>query len=485
MYNRAMDDGLEFVGREGELARLTRHLDQVRKTHRGLLLSVRGRRRVGKSRLVEQFVGKSGAQAIFYTAVQGPGSVELQRFFEAIKQSDVPAADDVRQGASANSWEGALLLAVRGTTAAAPVIVVIDEFPYLADKEPNIEAVLQLLWDRTFQRLPVLVILIGSDRSTMEALNQEGRPLYDRVRDLVVRPLSPATVARMLGISAADALDAYTIIGGFPVLALQWGRRRSMKAYLQESLTDPSSFLVISAERALAAEFSTDVQARAVLSAIGSDARSHKTLLERTGLPQASLDRSLQVLVDKGVVWRLTPYSITPAPKIRTYMIADPYLRFWLRFVGPELDTIDRGRGDRVLATVLRDFQVFRGRSIEPTIREALEILLPDDRFGEAKHIGSYWNRNSSIEVDLVGGDESPIPRRITFVGSIKWGQDRTFEHRDTAQLAAYRLLVPGADTATRLVGVSRHGFQPRSGPDVQIGPTEILAATRTRGESP
>lgn len=476
-----MDDGHEFVGREAELGRLNRLLDQVRRTRRGLLVSVRGRRRVGKSRLVEEFIRKAGAPAIFYTAVQGPGPVELQRFIETVAQSDVPAAADVRQGASASSWEAALTLAARGATGAAPVVVIIDEFPYLVGKEPHIEAVLQLLWDRAFQRLPVLVILIGSDRTTMEALTEQGRPLYDRVRELVIQPLSPATVARMLGVSAADALDAYTVIGGFPVLAQEWGRRRSLQQYLDEALADPGSFLVISAERALAAEFPTDVQARAVLTAIGSDARAHKTLLDRTGLPQASLDRSLQVLLEKGVVQRLTPYSAKPAPKIRQYVVADPYLRFWLRFVGHEMDTIDRGRGDLVVATVLRDFATFRGRAIEPTIRDAIEMLLPDERFGEARNVGAYWNRNNSIEVDLVGGDKSPVPRRIAFVGSIKWGEGRTFMRADTATLASQRLAVPGADATSRLVGVSRHGFEGRSGLDVQLGPTEILAAHRAR----
>jgi uncharacterized protein len=85
---------------------------------------------------------------------------------------------------SASSWEAALALAVRGATAAAPVVLVIDEFPYLAAKEPTIEAVLQLLWDRTFQREAVLVVLVGSDRATMEALTEQGWPLYDRAREL-------------------------------------------------------------------------------------------------------------------------------------------------------------------------------------------------------------------------------------------------------------------------------------------------------------
>lgn len=473
-----------FVGRDSELTALDRILERVKRTGRGAMLSIRGRRRVGKSRLVEEFVGRSNCASVFFTPVQGPGAQELDRFLDAIAASDAPAGEDVRRGATAQTWEAGLALAVRGATADAPVILVIDELPYLVAKEPTTEAVLQLAWDRTFQRQPVLVILVGSDRATMEALTEEGRPLYDRTREMVVKPLDPATTGEMLDLPAAAALDAYTVIGGFPVLALEWGRGRAVDDYLQEALTDPSSFLVISAERALTAEFPADLQARAVLSAIGADARAHKTILARSGLPQTSLDRALQSLVDKGLVDRLSPYSTRASPKNRRYLIADPYLRFWLRFIGPHTDTIDRGRGGLVVADVRRDWSTFRGRAIEPIIRRTLEQLLPDHRFRLARYVGSFWNRTSTVEVDLVGGDAQPCAKNIAFVGSIKWRDDQTFHRADAAALAEQRASVPGADTSTVLVGVSRHGFDADAGLDVSLGPDDIIAAYRSQGAS-
>lgn len=468
-----------FVGRDTELATLARVLERVRSTGAGALISMRGRRRVGKSRLVEEFIRRSGCPSVFYTAVQGPGPQELGRFLEAVASSDVPAAEDVRQGVGASSWEAALALAVRDATEQAPVVLVIDELPYLVAKEPTIEAVLQLVWDRTFQRQPVLVILVGSDRATMEALTDEGRPLYDRAREVVIKPLDPATIGEMLALPAAEALDAYTVIGGFPVLALEWGRGRTLGEYLQDTLTDPSSFLIISAERALAAEFPADLQARAVLSAIGCDARAHKTILSRTGLPQTSLDRALHSLLDKGLVDRVTPYSAAASPRNRQYLVADPYLRFWLRFVGPATETIDRGRGELVVAKVSDNYPTYRGRAIEPTIREALELSLPDARFGVARYVGSYWNRTSTIEVDLVAGDTRPRASTITFVGSIRWREDQNFHRSDTAALATQRAAVPGADDDTALLGVSRRGFDPDAGLDAQLTAEDIIAAYR------
>lgn len=474
MAHRPIDT---FVGRGTELARLQRTLEDVRRTGRGALMSIRGRRRVGKSRLVEELIQRSGCASVFYTAIQGPGPHELERFLDTIARSDAPASADVRAGASAESWEAALVLAARGGSAAAPVIIVIDELPYLLAKEPTIEAVLQLLWDRTFQRQAVLVILVGSDRATMEALTEEGRPLYDRAREMVIKPLAPSMIGEMLDLSPAEALDAYTIIGGFPVLALEWGRGRSREDYLADALTDPSSFLVISAEKTLAAELPIDVQARAVLSAIGADARAHKTILARTGLPQTSLDRAIDVLLAKGVIQRLTPYSAKPSPKNAQYVVSDPYLRFWLRFLAGEIDTIDRGRGELIIANVQQNWSAFRGRAIEPIVRDAIERLLPDDRFGAARYVGGYWNRNNSIEVNLVGGDNYPTAQRIDFIGSIKWRDTQPFDRRDATALKAKLLSIPGATTTTKLLGVSREGFKPDSGLNIQIGPQEITAA--------
>jgi AAA+ ATPase superfamily predicted ATPase len=471
-----------FFGRERELETLLRMLARVRRTGRGAMVSMRGRRRVGKSRLAQELIRQEGCPSVFYTPVQGPGPDELQRFLEAIGRSDAPAGADVRRGAAAHSWEAALELAVSGASRRAPVVLVIDELPYLVDKEPTIEAVLQLVWDRTLQHTPVLVLLIGSDRATMQALSDEGRPLYDRVRGMAIEPLHPAAIAAMLDLDPVDAFDAYTVIGGFPVLAAEWERGRTLTEYLRDALSDASSFLAVSAERALAAEFPADLHARAVLSAIGGETRAHKAIQARAGLSQTVLDRTLRTLVAKDVVERSTPYSAAPSPKNAQYAIADPYMRFWLRFVGPNIDLVERGRGELVVQETLAGWPSFRGRSIEPTVRDALERLLPAKRYGDARFLGAYWNRTHTVQVDLVGGDTRPVARRVPFVGSVKWRERNPFDRADTAALIAGRAHVPGAGSNARLVGVSRNGFAPDAGLDVALGAQDLLDAYAGRG---
>lgn len=436
---------------------------------------MRGRRRVGKSRLVDELTQRADCPSLFYTATQSDPVDEVGRFVDTVARSDLPAAADVRAGLRAETWESALELAARDASAEQPSIIVIDEFPYLVDKDPSIESVLQAVWDRQLQRAPVLLVLIGSDRAVMDALSEHGRPLYDRPREMIVEPLSPAEVGSLLGLPAAEALDAYLVIGGFPVLALEWGAGRSPEEYLAEALTDPTSFMVISAERALAAEFQQEAHARAVLGAIGADARVHKEIAKRTGLSATTLARALDILDVKGVIDRVTPYSAKPAPKTRRYRVADPYLRFWLRFVGPYIDEIERGRGAVVLDRLAASWNTYRGRAIEPIVVNAIERLLPDPRLLDASHVGSYWTRNGSAEVDLVGGDTKPVAKTIAFVGSIKWRSTGDFTRADTAALAAQRSTVPGAGPRTPLIGVSRNGFEASSGLELELGPDDLL----------
>jgi uncharacterized protein len=83
-----------------------------------------------------------------------------------------------------------------------PSIVVLDELPYLMDPDGAFESVLQRSWDWELSRKPVLVILVGSDLSMMEALTSYGRPFRQRGTQLKIGPLNPADIAAMAGLRA-------------------------------------------------------------------------------------------------------------------------------------------------------------------------------------------------------------------------------------------------------------------------------------------
>jgi hypothetical protein len=465
-----------FIGRRAQLRTLSSELKAVRSTGRGRFVLLRGRRRVGKSRLVEEFLCRERVRHVFFAATKGrPPDRELGAFAELLASSDVRAAELVRGGARFDTWEGALRLIAESSDRRAPSVVVVDEFPYLIEGDPTVEGALQTAWDRALQASPVLLIVVGSDLGMMKALTEYDRPLYDRPTAMIhLPPLSPAELADLLGLGATEALDTYLVIGGFPLLALSWDGP-SLKVSLRRQLTDPTSPLIVSGERTVAAEFSPDAQARMVLSAIGSGERTFTAIGNASGVPRQSLERALDVLVRKRVVERAAPLSSRPS-RLSRYWISDPYLRFWLRYIEPSLNEIERGRGEIVVDRIVTTWKDYRGRAIEPLVREAVGRLLPDERFGDARHVGAYWTRDGAVEVDLVGVNRLGRPSSVAFVGSIKWRERSPFGRRDLATLAALRSRIPGAGEDTLLAAVSRAGFETG---DVSVGlePVELVAA--------
>ena len=292
-----------------------------------------------------------------------------------------------------------------------------------------------------------MLFCIGSDISMMEQLMDHDRALFGRpTLQIRIPPLSPGDIAQLLALDAGDVFDAYLTIGGFPMLAADWGARMTRKRFLARELIDPSSNLIVNGERILAAEFRSETQAREVLEAIGKGERRFEEIRRRTSLQPASLSRSLELLVHgKGVVERLTPYAAPLPRRDPRYLVADPYLRFWLRFVAPYMQEIERGRGDEAVARVTRDWSVYRGAAIEPIVRATIERMLPNDRFGDARRVGSWWDRTGR-QLDLVGLPEGGGPARVSFVGSIKWRERAPFDGNDLRALEAALTLVPGVE---------------------------------------
>ena len=470
---------MPFIGRRQDLARLQGHLDAVVADGRGRLLSVRGRRQAGKSRLVTEFVERSGLPHLFFTGSrQASVRQDLQRFVaDVARESTLPGAGAF-SGVTVSDWETALRLVVSALPG-GPAIVVLDEAPWLVERDPGLDGTLQKLWDTLLEHLPVLLILIGSDLAMREALTAHQRPLFGRAKEVVVDPFHVADTAAMTGTaSAADAIDVQLVTGGYPRLLMEWKRGETLAAFLRRQLADEASGLVAVGERVLAAEFPAQVQARLVLSAIGSGERTFTGIGARSGMRAMSVSRSLRTLRDrKRVVAGDVPVSARRSDETR-YRVADPYLRFWLRFIEPSLPDIGRGRPDLAISEVERGWAAYRGRAVEPLVREALERLAPaDDRLAGVGRVGGYWTRTNNPEVDLVGVDRHPRTRAVRFVGSIKWKERSPFSRSDLSRLLTHRAQVPGAEDA-RLTAVSRSGGS-ADGLDAVFSADDVLGAWR------
>ena len=476
---------MRFVGRKRSLATLKALYDDVAQSGRGTMVAVRGRRQVGKSRLYTEFVARNQLPHVFFTAVKNaPLTLEMDAFRRAARDAVPPLPEaDALFGDAPQNWSA--VFARLGLAAkSGPIVVILDEFPWACDASPTLEGELQNAWDRQLQHLPVLLMLVGSDVAMMARLTEHDRPLYGRAREDVVRPFDPAEIAEALGLAHANAttaFDGYLVTGGYPKLVDDFVRAGSTRAYLTRGIEDENTNLVVMAQRSLDAEFPPDAQARHVLSAIGANDIGHTTFSTVVALlgddpanAGVALTRSLRILGEqKGVLAIEHPARARPGSRQRRYRVDDPYLRFWFRFIQPHVANIARGRSDVALNSFDISWSAWRGIAVEPVVRQAVLRMAPSvDALMDATDVGPWWNRDNSVEVDVVATSRSAV----LALGSIKWRERKKFSPADLAELAAARAVVPDAGAAG-LVAIAPAGADATVRADVVLTAGDLLSA--------
>ncbi|MGZ4792340.1 MAG: ATP-binding protein [Ilumatobacteraceae bacterium] len=475
---------MRFVGRSVQLHELDSWYTQVARESRGLMLAVRGRRQVGKSRLYTEFIERSGVRHVYFTAVKnGDSERQMLAFQRDVLEatSPIPNGEDLFTSPP-NGWTDALGR-VRIAAQHGPMVLVLDEFPWAAEADPTLEGELQTAWDRHLQHLPVLIILVGSDVAMMERLTSHDRPLFGRAREDVIEAFNPAEVRAALGsdASALKTFDGYLATGGYPKLVDDFARAGSLEGFVEAGLSDDNSDLIVMAQRSLDAEFPPDAQARRVLSAIGGQDVGHSTfssvvgrLPEDAGTAGTALTRALKVLaMQRDVVAVETPAGQPAASRLRRYRITDPYLRFWFRFVEPHVANVARGRSDIAVHAFEARWSSWRGVAVEPVVRDAICRLAPNiPAIAGTTEVGAWWNRDHSVEVDIV----ATSGKAITAIGSVKWRQRSQFKREELDDLAATRSVVPHAGAA-RLIAVCPAGFRENVRADVSFKAEDLLSA--------
>jgi AAA+ ATPase superfamily predicted ATPase len=473
-----------FIGRAVEIALLKRRLDRVAAGGTGLAVAIRGRRQVGKSRLVQEFCDRAQMPYLFYTATRGASPVEaVGAFLAELRDSGLPRDRDLVPSEAAGGWPDAFR-ALAAALPEGPAIIVVDELPWLAEQDELFDGALQTAWDRLLSRRPVLLLLLGSDLHMMERLTAYDRPFFGRADNLLLGPLNPAEVGAALDLEAADAIDAYLMSGGLPGILRAWPAGTSALAFAEGECEDPASPLFGVPEASLLAEFPAPDVTRRVIEAIGGGDRTHANIAAEAGsrtdvIPSGTLSPVLHRLVaDKHVLAADEPLSVR-AGKPKLYRVADSNLRFYLAIGRSVQELTRRGRPSLARAIVHRRWTSWRGRAVEPVIREALSLAAADLPWPEATAVGGWWNRAFDPEIDLVGADNAPIARTIFYIGSVKW-LERPFNRDDLRELQSGAAAVPGFEPGrTALAVVSRRDISESLSGQLALrwGPRDVLGA--------
>ena len=482
-----------FVGRKPELALLRERLERVRTTGSGVAVAIRGRHQVGKSRLVQEFCDAACVPYLYYTATKGTSPIETVRCFlaelreSALARSDGHAHSESEEAAS--GWPGAFR-ALAAALPDSPSVVVLDEFPWLAEQDAIFDGALRATWERLLSGRPVLLLLLGGDLPMVERLMAgSAGPLSQgslcaHADDLVLGPLNPAEVGAALSLGAADAIDAHLISGGLPGILRAWPAGLPALEFAEGQCQNPDSPLFGVPEAALMAEFPAPDAARRVIEAISGGSRTHAAIALEAGsrmaaIPTGTLSPLLNRLISEKRVLAIDEPLSTRGGKPALYRVADSGLGFYLEIGRAARERARRGRPESAVALLGRRWDAWRVRSVEALIREALSGAASTLPWPEAVAVGGWWTRTFETAIAIVGADRSPGARNIFYAGSITW-LGRPFGDKDLGALRRDAAFVPGFDPAKAgLVAVALSGFSGTAAAHLAVrwGPEEVVAA--------
>src|SRR4051794_6873898 len=255
--------GDKFLNRTPELAALERWW-----TGQSQSAVVWGRRRVGKTALLQRFVRNK--RAVFHTGAARGEVGELRLLADHVAATLPDGIRDVVARPYAN-WDDALDdLAIRA--AQQPTALILDEFPELVASSPSLPGTLRAFIDRSRSRTQLRILLCGSAVRHMQALQEERQPLYGRFDlSLLVHPFDEHEASLVLDrLQPEDRALAYGILGGMPLYLSWWDQNASIDDNLTNLVCEPAARLLTEGELVLRTDIEGGDYVRQILYAIAT-----------------------------------------------------------------------------------------------------------------------------------------------------------------------------------------------------------------------
>jgi AAA+ ATPase superfamily predicted ATPase len=352
-------------------------------------------------------------------------------------------------------------------------VLALDEFPALVYAARALPSLLQKRVDRP-ARGRLHVVLTGSSQRMMQGLVLDrAAPLYGRAQEILeIGPLRAGWIQRALPLNdPARAVEAYAVWGGIPRYWELAAEHRRLDEAVRELVLSPLGVLHDEPGSLLLDDLRDTAQAASLMSLIGQGCHRLSEIAARLQKPATSLSRPLQRLIELGLVRRDTPFGVHARDSKRTlYRIADPFLRFWFRYVEPNRSLLEARRVGTVAAEVDRSFAHHVASVWEELARESVPWLRCDGRSWKPAH--RWWGPGTDrrpLEIDIVA--ESEDGRALLF-GEAKWSDTpphselvRALRHKaERFPAVAGRRVVLGVwlkRSPTRLAGVKV--FTPRA----------------------
>lgn len=419
---------MEFIGRKREMEKLESEYSRD-----SSFVVIYGRRRVGKTTLIKEFLKNKAA--FYFLATEEIESQSMKRLAGVVART---TKNRLLQNATFTDWLD-LFQVIADYEPEKKKVLVIDEFPYLVKTNSAFPSILQNAWDEVLKDNNVMLILSGSLIGMMQkhALSYDS-PLYGRrTSQMRLAPLPFTDIYAVQSLSFTESVEQYAVTGGVPKYLEFFEDGRELTEQIKDAVLSKNGFLYEEPFFLLKSESMTAVNYFSIIKAIADGNHKIGKIAGVLGIESSKLTPYLSTLSDLGFVEKRTPVTEKNPEKSRKglYFIADNFIRFWFRYVYPYKGELELDNMQIVLEEMKKDFETkFVAFAYEDICKDIFANLCKQGAIDFVpSRIGAYWLNDyvGDTEIDVMAVDNQN--KRI-FAGECKY-------HRNPVDAPVYYAL--------------------------------------------
>ena len=406
----------KFVDREEEMMTLQSEYERPGSS----LVILYGRRRVGKTALISEFI--KGKNALFFLASEESEAQNRTAFKE--KAADFTGNELLRQF-DAKSWD-ILFQTIMQTPFQEKPIIVIDEFQYIGKSNPAFPSIFQRIWEEQLKDRSVMVILCGSLISMMESQTLSySSPLYGRRTAQIRLKQIPFRYYHEFfpDKSPRELVEYYSVTGGVPKYIELFSESDDIYHAIQKNILNRSGYLYDEPHFLLQQEVSEIGNYFSVIRAIAAGNSKLSAISTVLEVKSTSLTKYLKTLIDLDILEREVPVTEENPEKSKKglYKIKDNYLRFWFAFIYPNMSFIESGNSAIVLDKIRKSMVSGHTAFVyEDVCREQMWKLNANGAWPfHFSKLGRWWDSRNEIDIAATDPDGSNL-----ILGECKFWQE-------------------------------------------------------------
>lgn len=392
-----------MIGRIQEM----NQLERMYRSMRFEFMVMYGRRRIGKTTILQEF--SQTHKTIFFSAQEKNDTLNLQDFSRLVQEHF-----DGNFVANFANWEDALNYLGRKVQDQRTVLIV-DEFPFLAETNPSIKSILQHKIDHDWKERNLFLILCGSSVSFMlNDIMGYKSPLYGRsTGSMEVQPFDYLESAAFFpNYSEEDKLIAYGILGGVPRYLNAFDPGKSLRENLISEILTEGAFLNDEPQTLLRMELREPAVYNSILEAVANGCNRVVEIADRIHEEKSKCSKYMLTLQTLRLLEKHVPCGEPNGSKKGIYEITDHFYKFWYRYVFSNKSYYSMLGVDKAADEIMGEINDYMGPVFEDICRQ---YLIRRAKAGNLPFvpciIGRWWGNNPVIraqdDVDLLALDRN------------------------------------------------------------------------------